>query len=203
MFQTTTVVITGLIVLAAILISTILILRRSPLVHRSSIRKEENVPEIVPDRSPILPEAEEEADLTQLIEAIYDAAMKAQSNVQLSNLHNFLWLFPKDDAGTHTCRTIPINMGNGKIVEIPVFSLLHHQNLSIHDLKIKTTLDIQMPTEPEVLDEISNIKNKKYSVKVNRTRKDKSDNTTIELNLKAQEPTEMYHRMFEKCHLSF
>ena len=94
-------------------------------------------------------------------------------------------------------------MGDDKIMEVPVFSLLHHQNPSIHDLKIKTTLDIQMPTEPEVLDEILNIKNKKYSVKVNRTKNDKRENTTIELSLKAQEPTEMYHRMFEKYNLSF
>ena len=199
----------GLIISIAILISTIIIVRgqrqvqlTQPMQPMQPALTPEILPEILPLRSSTVP-VSPHADLTQLIEAIYDAAMKAQSNVQINNLHNFLWLFPKDDAGTHTCRTIPINMGDDKIMEVPVFSLLHHQNLSIHDLKIKTTLDIQMPTEPEVLDEILNIKNKKYSVKVNRTKNDKRENTTIELSLKAQEPTEMYHRMFEKYNLSF
>jgi hypothetical protein len=153
------------------------------------------------DEEPSSPETPSaQAELKHVIEAIYDAAMKAQSNVQISNLHNFLWLFPQDESGSHTSRTIPINVGNGKVVEMPVFALLHHQNLCIHDLKVKTSLDINIPKRPEVINDILDIKNKKYSIKVNRTKK---DNTTIELHFKAQEPTEMYHRLFEKFQQGF
>lgn len=117
--------------------------------------------------------------------------------MQINNLHNFLWMFPQDESGVHTPRTIPIQFGaTNAAVDVPVFTLLHHQNLCIHDLKIKTSLDIEVPAKPEVLNEIQDIKDKKYRVKVKRTKK---DNTTIEIHLKSTEPTDMYHRMFEKC----
>lgn len=123
--------------------------------------------------------------------------MKAQANIQINNLHNFLWMFPQDENGVHTPRTIPIQFSStNKVANVPVFNLLHHHNLCIHDLKIKTSLDIEVPTEPKVMNEIQDIKNKKYKVKVKRTKK---DNTTIEIHLKSTEPTDMYHRMFEKC----
>ncbi len=154
----------------------------------------------VTDATSPLPQATpspHEASLKHVIEAIYDAAMKAQASVQINNLHNFLWMFPQDENGIHSPRTIPIQFSStNEVANVPVFTLLHHQNLCIHDLKIKTSLDIEVPTEPKVLNEIQDIKNKKYKVRVKRTKK---DNTTIEIHLTSTEPTDMYHRMFEKC----
>jgi hypothetical protein len=138
----------------------------------------------------------QEASLKHVIEAIYDAAMKAQANVQINNLHNFLWMFPQDENGVHTPRTIPIQFSGNEVANVPVFTLLNHQNLCIQDLKIKTSLDIEVPTKPAVLNEIQDIKDKKYKVRVKRTKK---DNTSIEIHLMSTEPTDMYHRMFEKC----
>lgn len=143
-----------------------------------------------------LEESHVHVELKHVLEAIYDAAMKAQSNVQISNLHNFLWMFPADDNGIHTSRTIPLKLNDDKIVNVPVFTLLQHKNLCINEVKVKTTLDMDILTKPQVIQEIRDIKDKRYNVKVESRCADQS-NTTVEIHLKAEEPTEMYNRFLD------
>lgn len=204
--QTSLLVTLIFLVAIATIVPTIIFFRgQPPAVYLNVPEQQQTTAAPAPPSTPPTPNpspqsqdpSSHQPNLKHVIEAIYDAAMKAQSNVQINNLNNFLWLFPPDDSGVHTARTIPVKFtSEGTTVDVPVFSLLHHQNLCIHDLKIKTSLEIDVPTKPETLNEIQHIKDKKYSVKVKRTKK---DNTTIHIHLKSTEPTEMYHRMFEKC----
>lgn len=130
--------------------------------------------------------------LQHILEAIYDAATKAQTNVQLNNLHNLFWMFPENEEGVHEPRTIPIKVNNN-IIDVPVFTLIHHKNLCIHELKIKTKLDIHMKDIPFIKNEIKDVKNKRYEMHITPGKSD----TAIELCMKIEEPTEAYNRMLK------
>jgi hypothetical protein len=109
MSQTSIIIITGLIISIAIFISTIVIQRGQrqgqPMQQTPTpVSLQEAHPEIFPLQSATLP-VSAPTDLTQLIEAIYDAAMKAQSNVQINNLHNFCGSFQKMMPERTRCNT--------------------------------------------------------------------------------------------------
>lgn len=135
--------------------------------------------------------------LQHIIEAIYDAATKAQTNVQLNNLHNLFWMFPENEQGIHEPRKIPIKV-NDQVLDIPVFTLIHHKNLCIHELNIKTKLDINMNDTPFIKNEIKDVKNKKYNMSIISGKSD----TTIELNMKLEEPTEAYNRILKNFEMN-
>ena len=126
-----------------------------------------------------------------ILEAIYDAATKAQTNVQLNNIHNLFWMFPENAQGVHVPRTIPIQVEDGRTLNVPVFTIVNHKNLCIHELHIKTKLDIQMSDAPKVASVLKSVKNKKYDMNIFSGQHD----TTIEFIMRVEEPTEAYNRL--------
>lgn len=135
--------------------------------------------------------------LQDVIEGIYDATMKAQSNVQLNNLQHLFWMFPKDEHGNHVPRTVRLQVGEGDIRDVPIFTLLNHKNLCIHELKLKTTIDLQYDGKIEVNDPDSlNSTLVKLGVRSNVS-KDKDRETVIEICMKIEDAPEVYSRILQ------
>lgn len=135
--------------------------------------------------------------LQDVIEGIYDATMKAQSNVQLNNLQHLLWMFPKDEHGNHVARTVRLQVGEGDIRDVPIFTLLNHKNLCIHELKLKTSIDLQYDSKIEVNDPNSlNNTLVKLGVKSN-VNKDRDRETVIEICMKIDDAPEVYSRILQ------
>jgi hypothetical protein len=136
--------------------------------------------------------------LQDVIEGIYDATMKAQSNVQLNNLQHLFWMFPKDEHGNHVARTVRLQVGEGDIRDVPIFTLLNHKNLCIHELKLKTSIDLQYDGKIEV-NEPDSLTNTlcKLGVRssVNRDRDDRE--TVIEICMKIEDAPEIYSRILQ------
>jgi hypothetical protein len=135
--------------------------------------------------------------LQDVIEGIYDATMKAQSNVQLNNIQHLLWMFPKDEHGNHVARTVRLQVGEGDIRDVPIFTLLNHKNLSIHELKLKTSIDLQYDGKIELNEPNSlSLSNTlcKLGVK-NNINKDRE--TVIEICMKIEDAPEIYSRILQ------
>lgn len=135
-----------------------------------------------------------------ILEAIYDAAIKAQMNVQINNLHQLFWFFPQDGDGTHRARTVrlkvPCPEGGERVIDIPIFTLVHHKHLTIHELKLKTKLDMEMSVAPYEDEDaaLHHIKKKKYHIEL--TPGDKS--TDLEITMQLEEPMEVCQRILHK-----
>lgn len=139
--------------------------------------------------------------LQHILEAIYDAAYKAQTNVQLNNLHNMFWMFPERETdNVRIPKTIafeiPNEEGTVKTVNIPIFAMVHQKHLTIDSLKIKTDCAIDLFASPSVKKQEHDIKNKKYQLKVSNNATNKT--TNIEVFMKIEEPIEMYSRILHK-----
>jgi Protein of unknown function (DUF2589) len=137
--------------------------------------------------------------LQDVIEGIYDATMKAQTNVQLNNLNHLFWMFPKDDNGVHKPRTVKLFIDESGERDVPIFSLLNHKNLSIHELRVKTTLQMNMRQKPMVKDteQVNEVKNKKYNVSV-KSCTNTDTGTSIEILMRIEEPPDTYGRILDK-----
>jgi hypothetical protein len=135
--------------------------------------------------------------LQDVIEGIYDATMKAQSNVQLNNLQHLFWMFPKDENGNHVARTVPLQVGEGDIRDVPIFTLLNHKNLCIHELKLKTSIDLQYDGKIEV-NEPKSLSNTLYKLGVkSNVNKDRDRETVIEICMKIEDAPEIYSRILQ------
>ena len=162
-----------------------------PNIREDEIQPQEPIPRLEsaedPQSSQVL------LKLQHILEAIYDAATKAQTNVQINNLHNLLWMFPENEDGVHIPRTIPVKIHN-TITDVPIFTLINHKNLCIHELNIKTKLDISMEDIPDISEVVKGIKHKKYKMHVTKGQSD----TTVEVCMKVEEPSEAYNRILNK-----
>jgi hypothetical protein len=136
--------------------------------------------------------------LQDIIEGIYDATMKAQSSVQLNNLNHLFWMFPKDANGVHTPRTVKMRINENTCIDVPIFTLLNHKNLCIHELRIKTTIDLRMDDTPltKLNKEVNELKKKKYRVGI-KTNVKKERATSIEICMKIEEPPDVYGRLLQ------
>lgn len=151
----------------------------------------------------ILKDAEEQMNLQHIIESIYDAAVKAHSNVQINNLHNLFWLLPVNENGIHVPKTIPIqiptdtdDINSKRVVNVPIITLINQQNLNISELKIKTEVDMELESVPKEDKKncFYDITKKNYSLRL--VPGDKS--TTIDMTIKMDPPLEIYNRILSK-----
>ena len=150
-------------------------------------------------------DAENQIKLQHIIESIYDAAVKAHNNVQINNLHNLFWLLPTNEKGIHVPKCMPLqvpNDGDGdqpyKVVNVPIITLMNQQNLNISEMKISTTVDMELESAPKQKENSSgclyDIKKKDYSLRL--VPGDKS--TSIEMTIKMDPPLEIYNRILGK-----
>jgi hypothetical protein len=150
-------------------------------------------------------DAENQIKLQHIIESIYDATVKAHNNVQINNLHNLFWLLPTNEKGIHVPKCMPIQVPNDedgdqpyKVVNVPIITLMNAQNLNISEMKISTTVDMQLESAPkkkEILGKcLYDIKKKDYSLRL--VPGDKS--TTIDMTIKMDPPLEIYNRILGK-----
>lgn len=150
-------------------------------------------------------DADNQIKLQHIIESIYDAAVKAHNNVQINNLHNIFWLLPTNEKGVHVPKCIPIQIPNDcddgnqyKVVNVPIITLMNQQNLNISEMKISTTVDMELESAPKQKDNSSSclydIKKKDYSLRL--VPGDKS--TNIEMTIKMDPPLEIYNRILGK-----
>ena len=91
------------------------------------------------------------ATFDKLIETLYDAGLKAQRNVQYSNLHHLETFFEDTDGdGILEPKLIKMKIPSHKkdeeekweTVEVPLFSLVNHNCLKIENLKVKFKIDL-------------------------------------------------------------
>lgn len=136
-----------------------------------------------------------------ILEGIYDAAIKAQMNVQVNNLSNVFWFFPKDESGTHRARTVRMkipspDVGGEREIEVPIFTLVHQKHLTIHELKLRTKLDMEMTLAPyEERDTVlQGVNHKKYHIEL--IPGDKS--TDLEISMHIEQPMEVMQRILHK-----
>lgn len=134
-----------------------------------------------------------------ILEAVYDAAMKAQTNVQMNHLHQFFWFFPPTSDGTHTARMmrlqVPTVEGEVREVEIPYFNLINQSQLAIHEIKIKTKLDMEMTVVPDVTAVHESLPQQTY-YRIELIPGDKS--TDLELVMKMEPPCEVMNRILHR-----
>lgn len=134
-----------------------------------------------------------------LLESIYNASLKAMSNVQMNHLHQFFWYFPQDADGVHYPRTIPLKIPHGdgetRIVDVPFFTLVQHSHLAIHEIKLKTKLDMEMTVMPDVTEVHESLPQKTY-YRIDLVPGDKS--TDLEILIKLNDPPEVMNRLLHK-----
>lgn len=134
-----------------------------------------------------------------ILEAVYDAAMKAQTNVQMNHLHQFFWFFPPNSDGTHSARMLRINVptadGDMREMDIPYFNLINQSQLAIHEIKIKTKLDMEMTVVPDVTAVHESLPQSTY-YRIDLIPGDKS--TDLELVMKMEPPCEVMQRILHK-----
>ena len=83
------------------------------------------------------------------IEALYDAGIKAQRNVQIANLYHLDWFFEdKDDNGVLEPRMIKIKVPSGKnddkwnLINIPLISLINHNSIKINTMNVEFKINL-------------------------------------------------------------
>lgn len=89
------------------------------------------------------------ATFDKMIETLYDAGIKAQRSVQVSNLHHLEKYFEDlDGDGIMEPKVIKIKVPSDKedqdweIVEVPLFTLVNHNNLKIENLQVKFKINL-------------------------------------------------------------
>ena len=140
-----------------------------------------------------------EIKLQHLFESIYDAAIKAQDNVQLNNMHYIFSLIPQNEEGIHIAKTIKIRMpidGHIKDVDIPLITLLNPKSVSFSEMKIKTNINMNLLDIPN--ETIGHHEIQKTEYELNIDNNNKNNLTNIEMIIKFDEPVEMYNRILNK-----
>ncbi len=133
--------------------------------------------------------AEPRTKLQHMIESIYDAAARAQANVQMNNLHNFLTLFPENEQGIRTPKAYQFHV-NDASVNVPLATLMNHQNLCISEIKITTKIGIELLDPPLTTDNSQTVYN------LNLNQQDRS--ATLEIIIKEQDPIEAHTRILSR-----
>jgi len=89
------------------------------------------------------------ATFDKMIETLYDAGVKAQRSVQLSNLHHLEKYFEDTDGdGILEPKVIRIKVPSSnenedwEIIEVPLFTLVNHNNLKIENLQVKFKINL-------------------------------------------------------------
>lgn len=127
-----------------------------------------------------------------ILEGLYDAACKAQTTVQMNNVRGLLEMFPVAEDGVHVPKTIQLRMADGKVTDVPLYTLINHKNLNIHELKIKTKLDVDMKKAPSLLERVRGLgHSKKYYMNIVPGKKD----TMLEICMRLDDPPEMHNRI--------
>jgi hypothetical protein len=141
-----------------------------------------------------------EIKLQHLFESIYDAAIKAQDNVQLNNMHYIFSLIPQNEEGIHIAKTIKIRMpidGLVKDVDIPLITLLNPKSVSFSEMKIKTNINMNLLDIPIEKIGQHEIQKTEYELNIDNNN-NKNNLTNIEMIIKFDEPVEMYNRILSK-----
>lgn len=123
----------------------------------------------------------EKLSINELYTAIYDGVLEANSLVLESHVRRFEKYFDKNENNEYIPKTIKIKVDDS-IKDVPIISLMEHNSLKIENTKI--TLK-------------TNIKTGKDCFSVNN----KESNSTIEINIKANETPENISRILESMQL--
>ena len=145
-------------------------------------------------------DSQNQVKLQHIFESIYDAAVKAQNNVQLNNLHHLFWLLPLNEQNIHVPRTIKIQIPTEdgyKHVNVPIITLMNQKSVCMSELKIKTEVGMQLISSTKSQNGCYNIFQKDYSLKLTPGKK----TTEIEMTIKLEEPLEMVNRLITKLQL--
>lgn len=134
-----------------------------------------------------------------ILEAVYDAALKAQTNVQMNHLHQFFWFFPQNADGSHSARMlrlrVPRNDGEDQDVNVPYFNLIQQSYMTIHEIKLKTKLDMEMTVVPDVSDVHESLPKATY-YRIDLVPGDKS--TDLELTMRIDPAPEAIQRILHR-----
>lgn len=147
----------------------------------------------------------------KLIEALYNAGIKAQENAQISHLQIFKQYFTDlDNDGIYEPKIIKVRVPNSdEIVKIPLFSLIHHNTLKIDNLNIKLKIKLNKLVEDLTHYKIkngNNIKNeykKTWNINIDDTLTlYKKQYVDVNVNLKYEDPTECIIKLMNKYNRS-
>ena len=155
------------------------------------------------------------ATFDTLIETLYDAGLKAQRNVQYSNLHHLETFFEdRDGDGILEPKLIKMKIPSfnkdkeqkWETVEIPLFSLVNHNCLKIENLKVKFKIDLGNMEKEKFIGKNhkqltcqngKGVHEKKWKIQINKSIKNK-DCAEVEVDFKYDEPLESIVRLSER-----
>ena len=156
------------------------------------------------------------ATFDKLIETLYDAGLKAQRNVQFSNLHHLETFFEdKDGDGILEPKLIKMKIPSHKkdeeekweTVEVPLFSLVNHNCLKIENLKVKFKIDLgDMEIEKFngknhkrlMCQNSKGVHKRRWKLQINRPVNKNKNCAEVEVDFKYDEPLESIVRLSER-----
>lgn len=142
--------------------------------------------------------------LELIVSSIYGSVQKAQKSIQMNQINMLEYYFEYDELNEcyipKTIKTkLPSKNSNGyDIIEIPIFSLVHHHSLNISEFTVK--LKAHIGGVDKITEEdsgIEGIENRKVKMLTNLT-KLKGNVADIEINCKIVEPPEFISRMVSR-----
>ena len=156
------------------------------------------------------------ATFDKLIETLYDAGLKAQRNVQYSNLHHLETFFEdKDNDGILEPKLIKMKIPSHnkteehkwETVEVPLFSLVNHNCLKIENLKVKFKIDLgDMEVEKFngknhkrlMCQNSKGVHKRSWKIKINKPINKNKNCAEVEVDFKYGEPLESIVRLSER-----
>ena len=156
------------------------------------------------------------ATFDKLIETLYDAGLKAQRNVQYSNLHHLETFFEDTNGdGILEPKLIKMKIPSHKkdeeekweTVEVPLFSLVNHNCLKIENLKIKFKIDLgDMEIEKFngknhkklICQNSKGVHKKRWKLQITKPVNKNKNCAEVEVDFKYDEPLESIVRLSER-----
>ena len=151
------------------------------------------------------PIVQEEIDtLDTILEAMYDAVSKAQRNIRANNLHEINMYFPYNEVDeVYEPRMMRLRMpsvnGDDQIIDVPMYSLVHHHTLDIEEFKIRFKINLSTAAALQQRNQAPGIHGIQYKVSTDiknvGKNKSKSNLADIELKCRLAEPPEGLSRI--------
>lgn len=156
------------------------------------------------------------ATFDKLIETLYDAGLKAQRNVQYSNLHHLETFFEDtDEDGVLEPKLIKIKIPSHskdedkkwETIEIPLFTLVNHNCLKIENLKVKFKIDfgdmkIEKFDKKEhkklICQNSRGVHKRKWKIQINKPGNKNKNYADVEIDFKYDSPLESIVRLSER-----
>ena len=132
-----------------------------------------------------------------LLEALYDAVSKAQRNIRANIINELDIYFPyNEESGVREAKcmqiAIPDHHGKHSIIDVTLFSLVHHAPLNIDTftIKFKINMNEAKKIENTYNDNVENLEDRNYHISTNMFGGANKNTAEIELKCKIADTPE-------------